>query len=363
MKVLMTCHTGYDINTGACGCTVRLGESLRSLGIDVDYYTYKDLPKSLDIRIKRCTFPFFVYNHIQRYRKWDIIDATTSDTWFLGKVKAKNKRPKIVISSHGLEHIFEEHRITYEKKTSLRSRCWIPIELKLVELSLVTSGHICVLTNTEKEYIRKKFCLPEDKISVCYHSLPMYFKNVADYQSPNLFKILYVGGWGERKGARFLLEALEKLLDCNINFSVTLAGLGTNESSVKRHMSERLKQRMKIIPFIENYALPHIYLSHSVFVFPSIYEGFGMVLAEAMACGIPIITTAVGIAREWIEDRVNGIVIPYRDSSAIFSALIWAYNNPSEMKNYAKNARSITQKIGQDQEARQRIEIYQGLIK
>lgn len=358
----MTCHTDFNINAGACGCTVNLGRGLERLGVNVDYYTYSDLPKNLDIRTKRCLFPFYVYRHIQRNRKWDIVDATTADTWLLGKMRSKNKKPKIVVTSHGLEHRFEEKRITWDKHTSLRYKLWISLHLKLVESSLKSANHIVVLTIAEKEYIREKFSLPQDQISVIYHSLPSYFMNLPDYQAPNEFKILYVSGWEMRKGKVYLLEALEKLCHHNISFSITLAGIRTEESIIARLMSDRLRKRVRIIPFIENRALPDLYLTHSVFIFPSLYEGFGMVLAEAMACGIPIISTEAGIAKEWLKDKINGIIVPYQDSSAIYEALAWALNHPDEMRKYGDNAKKLIQKMGEGQEAKQRIKIYSQLI-
>lgn len=341
---------------------MNLGENLKALGVEVDYYTFSDLPENLDVRIKFCLFSFFVYRHIQRYRKWDIIDAATSDAWMLAKFRGKNKKPKIVISSHGLEHMLEENRVTYEKKASLKYKCWVTIQLKLVEASLRNSDHICVLTNSEKEYIKERFLLPQERISVFYHSLPAYFRNLPDYHPPNEFKVLYVGTGIERKGVRYLLDALEELLRHNINFSVTLAGLQTPQFLFQDAVSDRLRSRLKITPFIENRVLPQIYLTHSVFVFPSFYEGFGIVLSEAMACGIPIITTEAGIAREWIQDQVNGIVVPFRDSSAIYRALMWAYNYPNEMVDFGRNAKRLIQKIDQGQEAKQRMEIYRNLI-
>lgn len=359
----MTCHTDFDINAGGCGCTVNLGRDLERLGVNVDYYTYSDLPGNLDIRIKRCLFPFFVYRRVQRNRKWDIIDATTADTWILGRMRRKNKKPKIVVTSHGLEHMFEEKRITWDEHTSLRYKLWISLHLKFVESSLKSAEHICVLTHAEKEYITEKFSLPPGRISVIYHSLPSYFMNLPGYQPPNDFKIFYVAGWEMRKGTVYLLEALEKLCNHNISFSVTLAGLRNDESLVKRQMSERLRLRVNIIPFIENRALPELYLSHSVFIFPSLYEGFGMVLVEAMAAGIPIVTTQAGIAKEWIKDKVNGIIVPYGDSSAIYEALVWAFNHPDEMIKYGENAKKLIQQMNEGEEAKKRLEIYHNLIK
>lgn len=363
MRVLMTCHTGFDLDSGACGCTVNIGKNLQTFGISVDYYTHSDLPESLGVRLKHCLFAFFVYGHVQRFKKWDVVDATTADTWILGKMRGKEKKPKIVVSSHGLEHIFEEKRVIYEKKTSWRYRSWAYLNLKLVESTLRSADHIVVLTQNEKEYIKTNFSIPQERISVVYHSLPEYFKNLPEYRLPDEFKILFVGNWIQRKGGRYLLEALENLCSDNIDFSVTLAGLrATKESSLKREMSDRLWERVRFIRFLENSALPQLYLSHSVFVFPSFYEGFGMVLTEAMAAGIPIITTRAGIAEEWIRDKVNGIIVPYGDSQAIYKALVWAFKHPDEMRNCGRNAKDLIHKVDQGQEAKQRMDIYERLI-
>ncbi len=257
----------------------------------------------------------------------------------------------------------EEERIKFERRASLRYKSWISLHLKFVRASLKDADHICVLTHAEKEYIKDNFSIPDERISVIYHSLPAHFRNLSEYSTPKEFKIIYVGSWLPKKGIAYLLKALESLCSYNIDFSATLAGIRAEESVVQRSLSDKLRARIKIIPYIANRDLPKVYLSHSVFIFPSLYEGFGVALTEAMACGIPIITTQAGIAKEWIQEKINGIVVPYHDSSAIYEALVWAFNHPDEMRKYGENAKKLIQQIDQGQEARERMEIYQNLIK
>jgi glycosyltransferase involved in cell wall biosynthesis len=362
MKILMTYHGRFDINSGAAGSMINIGKSLERLGADVDYFTYNNLPQNWDRRLIHFTFPYFVYQYVHQQKKWDVVDACTGDSWLLGKLK-NVKTPKIVIRSSGLEHMDYERQLIYAGKMSLKSKLiWGRLNLKLVELGLKTADKIVALTHQEKQYIETRFAVPSEKIVVIHHVLPLYFRNLPDRESSRKFKILYVGLWHERKGVKYLMEALERLNEEGYNFSVTLAGVRVAESVVRAHLTEHLSSKVDIIPYIQHSCLPQIYLKHSVFVFPSLYEGFGKVLTEAMAAGIPIITTQAGVAEELIEDGRNGVVIPYQDAQAIYQALVWSINHPELLNNYGKNARKLIDGMDFEQSYQWRKEIYQNLI-
>lgn len=362
MKILMTYHGKLDINSGAAGSMINIGKNLENLGVEVDYFTYDNLPQDWDRRLIHFTFPFFVYKHVRQFRKWDIVDACTGDSWLLGNLKSR-EMPKIVIRSSGLEHLDFERQQTYGETLSLKTRIiWGGLNLKVVEFGLKSADHIIALTHPEKQYIEGKFSIPAENISVLYHALPLYFRNLPIHEYPAEFKILYVGLWHERKGIQYLIEALEMLSEHSDDFSVTLAGVKVEESVILTQISDRLARRVTIIPSIEHSCLPQIYLNHSIFVFPSLYEGFGKVLTEAMASGIPIITTQTGIAAELIKEGQNGVIIPYRDSQALYQALVWSINHREKMREYGENAKLLIDRIDFDQFYQSRIKIYQDLI-
>ena len=79
------------------------------------------------------------------------------------------------------------------------------------------------------------------------------------------------------------------------------------------------------------------YHKASVLVFPSLTEGFGRVTLEAMACGIPVITTVN--ARGIVEDGKTGFVVPIRDASAIREKLEYLYNNQDVARKMGGDAR------------------------
>jgi glycosyltransferase involved in cell wall biosynthesis len=82
-----------------------------------------------------------------------------------------------------------------------------------------------------------------------------------------------------------------------------------------------------------------LYQNATVFAFPSYYEGLPGSLLEAMACQLPIVATEVPGNIELIEHGKNGILVPSRDSSALFRAVMDLLENPDKGENLGKKAR------------------------
>jgi glycosyltransferase involved in cell wall biosynthesis len=258
----------------------------------------------------------------------------------------------------------DTERYLRDHKVPLKSRFfWFGVNLKWVESSLRSADHIIALTQQEKDYMRSRFSLPEDKISVIHHVLPEYFRGLPQPNFPESFQILFVSSWIEKKGIDYLVQALERFDQAGYDFQVTLAGVKVEESAIRQILSPSLARRVKIISSIKHRDLPELYLSHSVFVFPSLYEGFGKVLTEAMAAGLPVITTEAGVAQELIKHEENGIVIPYRDADAIYEALCLAYASPEIMRCYGRSAQSLINSLDFDGVYKQRLTIYEDLLK
>ncbi len=128
-------------------------------------------------------------------------------------------------------------------------------------------------------------------------------------------RVLFVGSLGQRKGLSYLFAACRSL-----GASVALTVIGTRPLSPCPALDAELA-RARWIP-----SCPHAQVlaemdAHDVFVFPSLFEGFGLVLLEAMACGLPIIATPHTAAPDLITDGREGFVVPIRDAAAIAGKL------------------------------------------
>ena len=146
------------------------------------------------------------------------------------------------------------------------------------------------------------------------------------------FRVLFVGQIGQRKGISYLLKAYDRFRGGGT--SLTLVGnfYGSQEP-LRRY--RKLFQHVSNVPRAR---LADIYRMADVFVFPSLIEGMGLVVLEAMASGLPVIVTPNGPG-DIVRDGVDGFVVPIRDPDAIVDRLEYLRANPQVRAEMGRNAR------------------------
>ena len=146
------------------------------------------------------------------------------------------------------------------------------------------------------------------------------------------FKALFVGSIVQRKGVSYLLRAYQRFKGPNTE--LVLVGNHPDDSSPFVPFRDSFKH----IPHVSQTDLPQIYRSADVFVFPSLLEGMGLVVLEAMASGLPVITTPNGPG-DLVRDGVDGFVVPIRNVDAIVEKLEYLRAHPEERLRMGQNAR------------------------
>jgi teichuronic acid biosynthesis glycosyltransferase TuaC len=154
------------------------------------------------------------------------------------------------------------------------------------------------------------------------------------------FRILYVGRLSEVKAPNLLLDAFVSISQTYDLATLDFVGDGPMLSQLKEQVrANKLTDRVTFhgrLPF-EN--LPAIYAQAHVQVVPSLNEALGNIVLEAMACGLPVITSQTGAA-ELIDN--NGVVTPKGDSSAIASALKTLMDDPQKRHDMAKRSLELS---------------------
>ena len=134
---------------------------------------------------------------------------------------------------------------------------------------------------------------------------------------------IYVGRlwWG--KGINYLLEAFEAVQrQSAAPVSLLLVGDGPEEVTLRQACAERGIRNVVFAGFQQKPDLPRYYALADVFVFPTLGDPYGLVVDEAMACGLPVISTsAAGEIRDRVEEGVNGYIVPPEDSAALAGAM------------------------------------------
>jgi glycosyltransferase involved in cell wall biosynthesis len=153
----------------------------------------------------------------------------------------------------------------------------------------------------------------------------------------NKFIIIYVGLLSFQKGSHYLLEAIYDLLvNQNINLEFWHVGKVSNEIE-----NIKLKyQHKKIIykGYVKQIELVNYYNESSVFVMPSIQEGMASVQLQAMACGLPIISTTNTGGDDLISNNEEGFIIPIRDVTSLKEKILFFYNNRDYAEKMGKRA-------------------------
>jgi glycosyltransferase involved in cell wall biosynthesis len=202
---------------------------------------------------------------------------------------------------------------------------------KLIEFSEIkTTVSSSVVSELELYYGKKNVIIVGNGVDESTFS-PAKEPKTEDY-------ILYVGRLSYRKGLIDLLDAA-KIISKKYTIKFFLIGKGELKNKLEKIIKkENLENNVYLLGHVEQKELINFYRNATLFVMPSNYESGPLVLLEAMSCGVPVISTAVGIAPEVIDDS-NGILIETRSPEKLASAISLLLGNKELREFKGKNAR------------------------
>lgn len=193
---------------------------------------------------------------------------------------------------------------------------------------------IIVVSNEAKQTLTNHFEIPEEKIIVIYN--PIDIEKVGKLASESAHEPLFhkwspivisVGRLHKQKDHKTLILAFSKVLDKFPDAQLVIIGEGPERPHLEKIIYElNLTDKVFLLGFKKN---PYKYMARAdVFVLSSRYEGFPNVILEAMACGVPVISTNCPSGpKEIIMHRENGILVPIGDPEKLANAIIELLQN------------------------------------
>ncbi|WP_135366255.1 glycosyltransferase family 4 protein [Halosimplex halophilum] len=176
---------------------------------------------------------------------------------------------------------------------------------------------------------------------------------------PKLYNILTVGRLGPRKGIGLAIRGIAELDSPDVR--LLIGGTGRHEDRLRElAQSLGIKEQVKFLGYVPDDELPLLYSSVDVFSLTSRYEGLGLVLLEAMACGTPVVATDVGGVSTVVNDGNNGYLIS-RDRSE-FAKRILELKNPEHLKKMSDEAKRFGQSSSWADVARRVENVYDELV-
>ena len=152
------------------------------------------------------------------------------------------------------------------------------------------------------------------------------------------FRVSYVGMLEPWKGFHYLVDAFNSL---DLPESELILWAGTGSRAVSEYFRREMQRnpRIQLRPVVVRNSYGEVYGKSSVLVHPSLSDGFGYVVGEAMASGIPVIVTENTGAADLVVDGKNGYIVPVRDAEAIRERLAHLAAHPAVLKEMGREAR------------------------
>lgn len=164
-----------------------------------------------------------------------------------------------------------------------------------------------------------------------------YYKYLTERPVKNVIGL--VGNLIEMKGLIYFIKAIPSILQQFPETLIVVIGEGPLRHEMESKVAkENLSERVRFLGKI-SLLLPRLVGAMDILVQPSLIESFGLTVAEAMSCGVPVIASRVGGLSELIEDGVCGYLVPPRDSDALAAKVIDLLSNPEKCQMFGKAGR------------------------
>jgi glycosyltransferase involved in cell wall biosynthesis len=153
--------------------------------------------------------------------------------------------------------------------------------------------------------------------------------------------LVNVGRQEFQKGQAYLVEAMAELATLRPRAVLLVAGRQGNQSAHLNRLVATRKSgdRVRFLGYRED--IPNLLASADVFVFPSLYEGLGGALIEAMAAGLPIVASNLRATREILEPGRNAILVPPESPSHLAAAVLRLLNEDKMRVEFGARSRSL----------------------
>ena len=344
MKILRVVSDLYPAVVGGIGVhahQMSTSQAQKSHDVTVLTLNQKELTAEEIIngyRVKRfpCYFticgnsfaPGLILEILKRKRAVEIIHAHSHlffSTNICALAKIVHSAP-LVITNHGL--------------ISASAPAWLNTIYKNT-FSLATfqiADHIICYTNIEKENIEKMGIDPK-KISVIHNGVDTtLFKPRASKKTADQKQILWVGRFVTGKGVEYLIDAFFHVQNKSPNTQLILVGIGPEKTAIEDRIKKlHLQSSVTFIDYLDNEELPGVYKNSDVFVLPSLMEGVPRTILEAMACGVPVVTTNLSHLVDIIAGA--GLVVPPKEPTLLSDAILTILEDTSLADNMGQRGR------------------------
>jgi glycosyltransferase involved in cell wall biosynthesis len=333
LRVLMASGVPKRREGGVAAIVYNLGREIERRGHQVTYVFLEDLvtPGTVSARFSELVFALRLARYIVKNRaNFSIVNLHAPAGCAYGirrRWSSAGDYPPYVMCLHGLEER-RVHVMSREAKKgrawnfSWKNRAWHRLyHQPRFRWSIKTANGAHTHSRDVWTLLQLKYNLDAERAAYITSGVEPRFFIGREYRETDALRLLYAGTWLDQRGIFYIREALRKLAPRFPGLTMTFAGCGVPAEEIERFFGEELKGRIVVRPVIAAEQMPQLYAEYDVLLFPSLMEGLPSVLLEAMATGMPVITTETCGMSDVVEDEYNGLLLAPADATAIENAV------------------------------------------
>ena len=220
------------------------------------------------------------------------------------------------------------HHTYWQQYTCIKSQFWKRIFLPFEKRTYRLAARIVCVSEDTRRILVEHYHIPEEKIQVIHNAVDTD-KFYPIGKQPKQKIVVYVGRIDKRKGIEFLIRSMPLVVRQIPDALLLVGGKGSHLGKMKALVSQlKLERNVTFLGFIPDDQLNSLYNKAQCAVVPSIFEGFGITVIEALAAGTRVVGTNVDGIREILTNEDYGVLVKYGDYSALAVAIISELKNP-----------------------------------
>ncbi|RMH01953.1 MAG: glycosyltransferase family 1 protein [Chloroflexi bacterium] len=307
------------------------------------------------------------------YRLWYRLRLPIPVQWFTGSLDLFHSPDFVLppVAGH-IPTLLTVHDLSFVHYPDTFPENLVAYLNRVVPWSVRRATHVLADSQATKTDLETIWGVPAEKITVLYCGVNEHFRPVTDgkritavlrkYQLDNIPYILTVGTVQPRKNYQMLIRAFAPIATQFPHHLVIAGGRGWLYDDMLAEVQRlNLTDRVHFIGFVDDDDLPALYSAATLFVFPSLYEGFGLPLLEAMACGTPVVTSNASSLPEVVGE--TAVLLPPHTPEPWTNTLHQLLTDSNARSHLQAQGFQQVQKFSWETAAHQLIQIYKHLLK
>jgi glycosyltransferase involved in cell wall biosynthesis len=361
LQILTVADVPPDPNSGAAGTVYCTNVALRELGHKTDEIWAEQLgPRRIrhgnlhSLLEQPRTYRREVLKAIAR-STYDVVLMSQPQAYLAARMLKKAGFPGTVVNrSHGVELRVDAVLPAWHRRLAVpESRC--PLLSRLVrpwlhrqwsQILQWTDGVVTGCALDREFLLQKRAANPETVRAIPHGVGAPFLDGPLPASDPNRMNLLHVGQFAFIKGVDVLVDIIHRVLRGDLDSQFTWVCSATHHPLIRQRLAAEVRGRVALCPWMSMPELRTVYDQHGVFVFPSLFEGFGKAPFEAMARGLCVVAADEGGMHDHIRNGQNGYLFPVGDVSAAVEVLTRLRGDTSLVRRVGqpamKTARALT---------------------